>query len=134
MPDRLTTPGPVRGNPCVKEAVCVHTRKVYDSCRDKECIQDMRVYLTSASRRCLKAPPASGPGSAQLIWVYVDVDSVPFNKGFLHRGRGILLPHHGRGFYTGVGKPTIIEGVSSYSKRVILYGSEGAMRTFVSDL
>ena len=78
MPERLT-PGPVRGNTCVKEAVCGHTRKVYDSCRDKECIQDMRVYLTTASQTVLESATSVRPGTAQLIWVYVDVDSVPFN-------------------------------------------------------
>ncbi len=130
MPERLT-PGPVRGNPCVKEAVCVHTRKVYDSCRDKECIQDMRVYLTTASQTVLESATSVRPGTAQLIWVYVDVDSVPFNKGF-YTVDAVYFYRITAEAYTGVGKPTMIEGVASYSKRVILYGSEGAMRTFVS--
>lgn len=81
MPERLS-PGPVRGNPCVKEAVCVHTRKVYDSCRDKDCVQDLRVYLTQSSQQTLDRAATVKPLSARLIWVYVDVDSVPFNKGF----------------------------------------------------
>ncbi len=34
MPDRVL-PGPVQENSCIREAVCVHTRKIYDSCRDK---------------------------------------------------------------------------------------------------
>lgn len=130
MPERLT-PGPVRGNPCVKEAVCVHTRKVYDSCRDKECIQDMRVYLTKASQAVLECATSVRPGAAQLIWVYVDVNSVPFNKGF-YTVDAVYFYRITAEAYTGVGKPTMIEGVSSYSKRVILYGSEGALRTFVS--
>ena len=35
MPDRVL-PGPVQENSCIREAVCVHTRKIYDSCRDKD--------------------------------------------------------------------------------------------------
>ena len=33
------SPGPVSGNTgtCIKEAVCIHTDKVYDSCREQEC-------------------------------------------------------------------------------------------------
>ena len=33
------SPGPVNSNTgsCIKEAVCIHTDKVYDSCREQEC-------------------------------------------------------------------------------------------------
>ncbi len=31
------------------EAVCIHTRKIYDSCRDKDCVEDLRVYPTVSS-------------------------------------------------------------------------------------
>ena len=30
----------------IKEAVCIHTRKVYDSCKDKDCFEDLRVFPT----------------------------------------------------------------------------------------
>jgi len=33
MPDKVS-PGPLCGNHPPKEAVCIHTRKVYDSCRE----------------------------------------------------------------------------------------------------
>jgi len=28
--------------------VCIQTDKIYDSCRDKECVENVRVYLTEA--------------------------------------------------------------------------------------
>ena len=130
MPDRLT-PGPVRGNPSVREAVCVHTRKVYDSCRDKECVQDMHVYLTPASQSVLETATSVRPGTAQLLWIYVDVDSVPFNKGF-YTVDAVYYYRVTAEASTGAGRPTVIEGAASYAKRVILYGSEGTMRTFTS--
>ena len=30
----------------LREALSIHTRKITDSCRDKDCIEDLRVYLT----------------------------------------------------------------------------------------
>ena len=45
MADRVV-PGPVNDDDCIKEAVCVNTRKIMDSCRDKDCIEDLRVYPT----------------------------------------------------------------------------------------
>lgn len=35
MPE-LTAPGPVTENAGIREAVCIHTKKIYDSCRDKD--------------------------------------------------------------------------------------------------
>ncbi|MBQ3880223.1 MAG: hypothetical protein II727_07935 [Oscillospiraceae bacterium] len=130
MPERLS-PGPVRGNPCVKEAVCVHTRKVYDSCRDKDCVQDLRVYLTQSSQQTLDRAATVKPVSANLIWVYVDVDSVPFNKGF-YTVDAVYYYRITAEAFMGVGRPVQLTGVASYTKRVILYGSEGKMRTFYS--
>ncbi len=130
MPDRLS-PGPVRGNPCVKEAVCVHTRKVYDSCRDKDCVQDLRVYLTQSSQQTLDRAATVKPVSANLIWVYVDVDSVPFNKGF-YTVDAVYYYRITAEAFMGVGRPVQLTGAASYTKRVILYGSEGKMRTFYS--
>ena len=30
----------------IKEAICIDTNRVYDSCADKDCLTDIRVYLT----------------------------------------------------------------------------------------
>ena len=43
MADKVV-PGPVEGSAAVREAVCIHTRKIFDSCRDKDCVEDLRVY------------------------------------------------------------------------------------------
>lgn len=43
MPEKVM-PGPVEGCGSIREAVCIHTRKIYDSCRDKDCIEDLRFY------------------------------------------------------------------------------------------
>ena len=47
MPERIV-PGPVSGLKENCEAVCIHTKKIYDSCRDKDCIEDLRFYPTAA--------------------------------------------------------------------------------------
>ena len=35
MPEKIM-PGPVEDSSGIREAVCIHTRKIYDSCRDKD--------------------------------------------------------------------------------------------------
>jgi hypothetical protein len=36
MADRVL-PGPVDSTASIREAVCIHTKKVYDSCREEDC-------------------------------------------------------------------------------------------------
>ena len=43
MPENVM-PGPVCDLGNVREAVCIHTRKIFDSCRDKDCVEDLRFY------------------------------------------------------------------------------------------
>ena len=62
-------PGPVKSTACVKEAVCIHTKKIYDSCRVKECMQDLRVYLTKSSQEILERAVSVRPRSIELLWV-----------------------------------------------------------------
>lgn len=38
----------------IREAVCVHTGKITDSCLAKDCIEDLRVYLTVGSQQTLR--------------------------------------------------------------------------------
>ena len=35
MPEKVM-PGPVQDTACIREAVCIHTKKIFDSCRDKD--------------------------------------------------------------------------------------------------
>ena len=52
MPERIV-PGPVSNMRDNCEAVCIHTKKIYDSCRDKDCIEDLRFYPTVSSQDVL---------------------------------------------------------------------------------
>ena len=37
----------------LRQAMSIHTRKITDSCRDKDCIEDLRVYMTRGSQSLL---------------------------------------------------------------------------------
>ena len=131
MPEKVS-PGPLRGNPPPREAVCIHTRKVYDSCREKECLKDIRVYLTASSQAILENTINVKPKTAELLWTYIDVEPITYNRGF--------FTVDVRYFYKvtldafcGVGRPKTICGLAIYDKRTVLFGSEGSARIFSSD-
>ena len=48
-------PGPVCDLSSVREAVCIHTHKIFDSCRDKDCVEDLRFYPTASAQEVLSA-------------------------------------------------------------------------------
>ena len=35
MPEKVV-PGPVGDAACIREAVCIHTKKIFDSCREED--------------------------------------------------------------------------------------------------
>ena len=43
MPEKVM-PGPVEDSCGIREAVCIHTRKIFHSCRVKDSFQELRVY------------------------------------------------------------------------------------------
>ncbi len=125
-------PGPVNSAAGFREAVCVHTKKVYDQCRSRDCMRDLRVYLPIEDQCFIDGNSVSvKPRSAELLTAVMDVEPVAFRRGFY----SVDI----RFYYkvtvescTGVGRPRILEGLSIYDKRCILFGSEGGARIFSS--
>lgn len=133
MPDKVL-PGPIHGNaPCVKEAVCIHTKRIYDSCRDKECIENIRVYPTRCSQEILDCATSAKPRSAELLWTNIDVHEVTFNRGFYTVDIKFFYKICAEVCACN-GKSQKICGLAVYDKRVILFGSEGDVKIFDSRL
>jgi len=130
MPDRISA-GPVCGSPPIKEAVCINTKKVYDSCRYKDCQQDVRVYLTRCGQEVIDRALSVKARTAELLWTFMDVEPVPFNKGFYTVDVRYYYKVEADAF-TGCGRPTRVEGLATFSKRMVLFGSEGSVRIFSS--
>ena len=56
-------------------AMSIHTRKITDSCRDKDCIEDLRVYLTQGSQTILDSCASARVRCAELLYTYIDVET-----------------------------------------------------------
>ena len=59
----------------LRRAMSIHTRKITDSCRDKDCIEDLRVYLTKGSQNLLEASSGAKVRCAELLYTYIDVET-----------------------------------------------------------
>jgi len=114
-----------------KESVCIHTDKIYDSCRDKDCLQDLRVYLTREGQCAVDNAVSVRCQSAEIIWVFSDIEAVPFNRGYY----SIDLKYFFKiklSVSKGMERPCEVEGLATFDKRVILFGSEGNAKVFSS--
>ena len=60
----------------IHQCMSIHTRKTTDSCRDKDCIEDLRVYLTTGSQSLLDTAANARVRCAELITTYIDVETV----------------------------------------------------------
>ena len=115
----------------VKEAVCVHTDKITDSCLAKDCIEDLRVYLTLDSQSALDGASSARARYVELIHVCIQVEPVPYNTGHFT----VEITY----YYRVVGEtcvsngcPNTITGLAVFSKRLVLFGGESSAKTFVS--
>lgn len=55
-------PGPVQDNTCIREAVCIHTKKIYDSCKEEDIASYIKLYSAYTSRLAESSPwPSCSP-------------------------------------------------------------------------
>ena len=128
MADRVMT-GPQESPASIREAVCINTRKIFDSCRDKDCVDDLRVYPTESSQRYIENALSIRPKNAQLLRVDVNVEPVSFNRGYYTVDCTYFYSVTGETFPAG----EAVSGLFVFDKRVMLFGSVGSVRTYYSD-
>ena len=124
--------GSVRCDPAdLQEALSIHTRKITDSCRDKDCIEDLRVYLTKSSQAILDGCGGAKVRCADLLYTYIDVEPVAFDRNhycidvtFYYR---ILADA-----VVGNARPAALYGLAVFSKRAVLCGEDSRAHIFTS--
>ncbi len=128
MPTTRTTTPPSE----FREAVCVNVDRIYDCCKDRDCMQDLRVYLSEQDQQILENAISVKPGKTEILWSYIDVEPLAFNNGFYTVDVQFFI----RVCFEvclGQGRPQHIEGCVAFTKKAILYGSEGGAKIFTSE-
>ena len=116
----------------LQEALSIHTRKITDSCRDKDCIEDLRVYLTKGSQCILDSAVSARVRCADLLYTYIDVEPVAFDRNhycidvtFYYRILADAM--------VGSSRPASLCGLAVFSKRAVLCGEDSRAHIFTSD-
>lgn len=71
--------------------------------------------------------------NVEVITVYLDLEPVPFNKGFYSVDMTFFFDVCVDVFCAPAAGSIPVNGISIFNKKVILYGSEGNVKMFSSD-
>ena len=116
----------------LQQAMSIHTRKITDSCRDKDCIEDLRVYLTQSSQEVLDSAAGARVRNAELLYTYIDVQPVAFDRN--HYCIDVTFYYQIQAdAITGAVQPAILYGLAVFTKRAILCGEDSRAHIFRSD-
>lgn len=121
----------VEGRDNCSEAVCIDAMRIYDSCTDKDCLEDIRVYFTAPVQEMINAASGVRIRDAQVLHVCLDLQPIPFNRGFY----SVDMTFYFQVTLDVFGQPagcTVVSGVAAFNKKVILFGSEGNVKMFTS--
>lgn len=113
-----------------REAVCIDGGRVYDSCCARDCLEDLRVYFSPEDQATVDTATNIRCRGAEVSNVFIDLESVNLNKGFYSCDITFYFLVTFSVTAAGATTPTEIQGIATFNKRVILYGSEGNVRTF----
>ena len=122
---------PLGYNADCRGTVCIDTHRVLDSCRDRDCYEDVRVYLTGFGQDILATATSIRTKCVKTLWAYVGIDEVPFNQGFYQ----ITIKYYilvELEACLGISRTQTLKGLTTLEKTVILYGGEGNTTTYRS--
>ncbi|MBQ9922083.1 MAG: hypothetical protein IJO52_07840 [Clostridia bacterium] len=119
-------------NDNLSDVCCIDTYKIFDSCRDQLCLEDMKVLLTDCGQETLSASSEVRVKAAKVAWVKINTDEMPFNRGYYQ----VKIRYY---FYIVLegcvnGTPREIPGVAMYDQTSVLCGGESNVSTFRSDV
>jgi len=127
MQDNRFSCGPGIG----KETVCIETNRILDSCRDRDCFENVKVFLTDYGKEIVEHTSAVRVKSACIAQTHISLDPVQFNRGFY----SVNIRFYVKLVFeacVGNGRAQEFEGIAVLDKRVILYGGECNVSIFRS--
>lgn len=114
-----------------RQPVCIHTHQITDSCFDKDCVEDLRVYLTAQSQAALDGATTAKTRCAELLYTRVEVEPLAYKPCYFAVDLTFYYRIVGDAILGGV-RPTTITGLTIFAKRVVLYGGKSKAKSFSS--
>ncbi len=122
-------------NPCgFKEAVTIEAQRIFDSCSDRDCLEDLEVSFEDyESNLAVNEALYAKARCAEVTSVYFSVEPIPFNKGFYSVDITYTFNIEVELAQSATSPTTTVNGTATFTKKVILYGSDGGTKYFTSE-
>ena len=111
---------------------CINVNKIFDSAKDKDCLEDLRVFLNPCAQDVVDHSSNIRVKEVEVITTNISMEEVPFNRGYYQ----VLI----RFFFcvtceacVANGRIEVIHGLCVYDKKVLLFGSEKNVSIFTSN-
>lgn len=114
-----------------REAVCIDTQRILDSCKDRDCYEDQKVWLTEYGQDVIDHTTVIRVRRAEIIRANVSVEPVDFSRGFYR----VSVRYYIKLVFEGCvckGNSREFDGIVVLDKSVVLFGSEGSVHIFRS--
>lgn len=122
-----------QNNMCCNESVCIDAMRVYDSCADKDCLEDLPVFFQQQTQQKIDNACNIRLRDVDVITVYINLEPVPFHRGFYTVEMTFFFEVVLDVFSTPAACPDTVCGLTLFNKKVVLYGSEGNVKIYSSD-
>lgn len=115
-----------------KETVCIEANRVLDSCRDRDCYENVQVFLTAFGNEIIERTGNIRVKNSCITLSSITVDPIAFNKGFY----SVNLRLYIRITFEACLSPGRIQefdGIAVIDKNVVLFGGESNLNVFKSN-
>ena len=114
-----------------RDSVGIEASRILDACRDRDCFEDVRVFLTAVGEELITRTNSVRVKCAKICGANIVTDPVQFNRGFytvsvkffVNLTFEVCVP---------MGQSQEFEGIAVLEKRVVLFGGESGVSVFRS--
>lgn len=115
-----------------RDTAYIDTYRILDSCRDKDCFEDVAVFLTDYGKDVVEHSSNVRTCSASISATNITVNPIPFNRGFYQVDIRIYVKMTFE-CCVCMSNRQVIEGIAVCDKKAVLFGGEGNVSMFRSD-
>lgn len=116
-----------------REAVCVDAMRVFDSCSAQDCLEDLELTFAETAQETINGALFIKTKCIECTGATFAIDPVPFNKGFYTVDVTYAFRAEVEAYAEPGEPPTVVYGSATFTKRVILFGSDGSTQRFASN-
>lgn len=114
------------------ECTCIDVDKIYDSAKDKDCIEDLFVFVNEQGQEIIDHATNIRAKSIEVLWAHISSNSIAFNRGYYQVNIRYFFKICFEACIPG-GRTQEFCGLAVYDKQCVLFGSEGNVSIFTSD-